>query len=220
MPNRAGQAAAGERVLLWLSSRRNLAGSILALAVVVPLLAFSVIPALLGLLLVGLLYAIGVLVAGSGRGNADVLTRSVGLAGNVGVDQALDGVIDGVSGKVSAAVEQRVLAVAATVRLILPRVSQLDAASDEMHIVTRTVSDYLPGTLAPYLAIPRWYAERRAGSDGRTAEALLCEQLDLIDSKLQEVLAAAIGSDLAAIAANGQFLRDRFGSAGLDIGSA
>jgi len=208
----------GELVLLWLASRRNLAGSVLALAVVVPLVTFSVIDTLLGLVLVVLLYTIGVLVAPSGRRYADVLTRSVGLAGAVGVDEALDAVIEGVAGKVSEAVEQRVLAIAATIRLILPKASQLDAASDEMHILRRTVTDYLPETLAPYLAIPRWYAERRAGADGWTAEALLCGQLDLIGLKLQEVLVAAVESDLAAITANGQFLRDRFGSTGLDIG--
>ncbi|WP_214278801.1 hypothetical protein, partial [Escherichia coli] len=72
------------------------------------------------------------------------------------------------------------------------------------------VLNYLPETLANYVALPPAFRASHVLADGKTARQLLVDQLALLDRQLQEVVANVASSDAQALPANGAFLRRRF----------
>ena len=76
--------------------------------------------------------------------------------------------------------------------------------------------DYLPTTLRTYLALdPATRDRARAG--GLTPSAALEEQLDFLLGSAAEVLTAVRNDDANALAAQGSFLRTKFGHSELDL---
>ena len=122
--------------------------------------------------------------------------------------------------RVPAAVESRVARVAATVRETIPRLDQLGAGSYQAHTVMATATSYLPEAVGAYLRLPRSWADSRPVSGGKTSLMVLCDQLDLLGYKMDQVLDAVSRADAAALVAHGAFLAEKFSTGGgLDLGA-
>jgi len=122
-----------------------------------------------------------------------------------------------VRGKVHKSVAVRVNNICGLIEQVLPRADSLGAGSHEMHVLSRMATDYLPGAVNPYLALPRDYAERTPLSDGRTATQVLCSQLDVMYAQMWQVVEALARSDGDKLLANERFLEDKFGRSPLDL---
>ena len=198
---------------LW--SNKNLAG--MALAAIGPVLAIvGVVVAPVGLAIAVPLYAIGALVVPNRSPAASGL-----VIGGVGGDHVLEqlaGLERQVHGNVDPAVEARVNRIATTIRETLPRADSLGPGSTQAHTLVQTVTDYLPDALDTYLKLPRSYAEQHQVSNGKTPLQLLCDQLDLLGSKMDDVFTAVCRSDADALVAHGRFLDEKFAPGSLDLG--
>lgn len=131
--------------------------------------------------------------------------------------RAIRNVRSSVRGKVHKSVLVRVNNICALIEQVLPRADQLGDGSEEMHLLSRMATDYLPGALNPYLALPRNYAERVPLSDGRSAIQSLCAQLDVMYAQLWQVVEAVLRSDGDKLLANGRFLQNKFGHNPLNL---
>lgn len=116
-----------------------------------------------------------------------------------------------VSGAAPAPVLSRVRRIATLVREMLPRLDSEGLASQNTYNVTATATDYLPESLAAYLALPRDWADTRPVADGKSSLMLLIDQLDLLAATLNKMFDAANRHDAAALIAHGMFLQERFG---------
>ena len=94
---------------------------------------------------------------------------------------------------------------------MLPRMGQLEGTSQDLFILHRTASDYLPTAVRSYLSVARSGGAEQALPDGRTPRQAVLEQLDLIDSRLADIGDALDRSDLDRLLAHGRFLEARFG---------
>lgn len=89
--------------------------------------------------------------------------------------------------------------------------------SHDLHLVRQTAADYLPRTIDTYLALPGNSDPVLAGN-GSTALMELRAQLDLLDSKLDEIAQDLQRQDLDRLLANRRFLEDRFRP--IDLGTS
>ncbi len=119
-------------------------------------------------------------------------------------------------GNVSNVVIARVTRIATTVRATLPRLDQLGMGSAQAYAVVQTATSYLPEALGAYMRLPRGFADTRAVSDGKTSLMVLCDQLDLLANKMDEVFDAVCRADADALIAHGRFLNEKFGRGSLD----
>ncbi len=122
-----------------------------------------------------------------------------------------------VRGKVHKSVLVRVNNICLLIEQVLPRADELGDGSEEMHLLSRMATDYLPDALNPYLAMPREYAERHPLSDGRTAIQVLCAQLDVMYAEMWQVVESVLRSDGDKLLANGRFLDDKFAKSSLNL---
>jgi hypothetical protein len=198
------------RFVVYLYSRKNVAGSLLALGGLV--LFFTGLVGWLWPFIVVGLYLIGAL-AMPGERSLDL------AAGGDAADVRglLAHQVSAVKGKVPDDVYGKVVSIQQTILGILPRLRQQGPASQDAFVVRRTATDYLPRTLEAYLNLPRAYAVLHRLPDGRTPAGVLSDQLSLLDMKLQEVAEAVNKQDTDQLLANGRFLEDRFGSAALSL---
>ena len=97
---------------------------------------------------------------------------------------------------------------------MLPRMGQLEGTSQDLYILHRTASDYLPTAVQSYLSLARAGTTEQPLPDGRTPRQALLEQLDLIDSRLADIGDALDRNDLDRLLAHGRFLETRFGAPG------
>jgi hypothetical protein len=81
--------------------------------------------------------------------------------------------------------------------------------SQDLHIVQQTAAEYLPRTIDAYLALPGVGAPHVAATR-QTALAELREQLQLLDSKLDDIAQDLQRQDLDCLLANRRFLEERF----------
>ncbi|MGZ8735207.1 MAG: hypothetical protein ACXW1M_08475 [Acidimicrobiia bacterium] len=130
---------------------------------------------------------------------------------------ALDELLIDIRGRVPDSVQARVERVAGTVRQTIPRLDQLGSNSAQAHAVVRTATSYLPEAVAAYLRLPRDFADKRAVSGGKTSLTILCDQLDLLGSKMDDLFDAACRADADALIAHGRFLAEKFSSGGLAL---
>lgn len=93
---------------------------------------------------------------------------------------------------------------------VLPRLLASRVPSDDLYTVRETVLNYLPATLANFVALPPVFRASHVLQDGKTARQLMAEQLALLDAQLGEVVANVASADAQALLANGQFLQARF----------
>jgi hypothetical protein len=120
-------------------------------------------------------------------------------------------------GRVSPDVLARYESIHRRMLAMLPSAGRLEGASQDLYILRRTASDYLPTAVQSYLSLARTGAAEQALPDGRTPHQVLLEQLDLIDARLAEIGEALDRNDLDRLLAHGRFLETRFGAAAGDL---
>ena len=177
------------------------------------------VPATIGIIAAAPVYAAGYLTVHAFRRRRANAPPAVPTAAeeDAATLAALDSLLAEIHGRVPATVESRVQRVANTVRQTVPRLDQLGAGSEQAHAVLRTATSYLPEAVAAYLRLPRDYADRRAVSGGKTSLTILCDQLDLLGAKMDDVFDAACRADADALVAHGRFLAEKFSSGALAL---
>jgi len=197
----------GLRLLLWFYGSANITGCAVALAG--PLLLFLGLIDRGWLLITAGLYGVGYLLGG----RAPALERHI--EHSLSVEQTLDRLdelIRRASPHLAEDMRRSLASIRSSVAEVLPRLlgSQGSGGGDALFTVRETVLNYLPQTLANYVALPAAFRASHVLAEGKTARQLLLEQLALLDGQLKEVVAHVASSDAQALMANGAFLRQRF----------
>jgi hypothetical protein len=190
-------------ITTYLTSRRNLAGSSLAVVGAGLALVDPVGPA--GMLLVVGFYALGAL--------AFPTNPAVGRYGWDPKDllKALADEICAVSSRVPPAVIERIQRIELTIRSeILPGIDRLPPGSLELYLIERTARDYLPAAVDAYLRLPADYVSAQPASRGRSALQVLVEELDLLDDEMRRIAELVHRTDMDRLLAHRRFLVDRF----------
>jgi hypothetical protein len=86
--------------------------------------------------------------------------------------------------------------------------------SQDLYLVQQTADEYLPRTVSTYLSMPADAVDRPLHAGGQTARQELKAQLDLLDSKLDEIAQDLQRQDADRLLANRRFLESRFGTRG------
>ncbi|HXM52895.1 MAG TPA: hypothetical protein VN913_06430 [Candidatus Binatus sp.] len=196
-------SAPGRGLMTYLTSRRNLTGSALALVGVGLVVADPV--GVQGLLLVAGLYLAGALAVGSkpriNRFGFDPKQVQRSLAEQIGA----------AAGRVPPEILSRMQRIELTIRTeILPRLDCLPLGAPELYLIERTVSDYLPTAVEAYLRLPSGYVSSQPGSRGRAAVDVLVEELDFLDAEMRQVAEVVHRTDMDRLLAHKRFLIDRF----------
>ena len=161
------------------------------------------------------LYLLGVLVTPA-RTRIDLQ-----LARESGVDELateLNRFVRSLRGKVPKELLERTQHIAAQLESILPRLGTLEAQGDpNAYTVRQVISDYLPGTFKNYLNMPPALRAKASARLGRSPDALVAEQLDLLSNTLDSISADTVRGDADAMQANGRFLKEKFGKPDLEL---
>jgi hypothetical protein len=193
----------GRGLVAYLTSRRNLAGSALALVGAGLVLADPV--GIQGLLLIAGLYLAGALAV---RGTAPVSRFGFDPQR---VQKALTAQIGAAAGRVPPEILRRMQGIELTIRTeILPRLDCLPLGAPELYLIERTVSDYLPTAVEAYLRLPSGYVSSQPGSQGRAAVDVLVDELDFLDAEMRQVAEVVHRTDMDKLLAHKRFLVDRF----------
>jgi hypothetical protein len=86
--------------------------------------------------------------------------------------------------------------------------------SKDLYLVQQTAAEYLPRTVNAFLSMPADAVDRPLQAGGQTARQELKAQLDLLDSKLDEIAQDLQRQDADRLLANRRFLESRFGTRG------
>ena len=205
------------RVAAYLTSRKNLVGSVLGIVGVILALTgvISNVPIALGV--VCALYVAGALLTPE---------RHPLLAPGEEQPPDIDGIkrnlnrLSGVIGGAPPDIAAKAQSICAQLQELLPRIADRPASSDEVYVISRMASNYLPDTLDAYMRLPRTYAETHVLQGGQTAHQMVATQLDLLSEKVTEVTNAILKGDSDALAAQGRFLAERFAPSSLHLDSA
>ena len=195
--------SAGRGLVAYLTSRRNLTGSALALVGAGLVLADPV--GLQGILLVGVLYLAGAL-AVHGRARVNRFGFDPGR-----LQKSLSEQITAVAARVPPEILARLQRIELTTTTeILPHLDCLPLGAPELYLIERTVSDYLPTAIDAYLRLPAGYVSSQPGSQGRAALDVLAEELDFLDAEMRQVAEVVHRTDMDRLLAHKRFLIDRF----------
>lgn len=85
---------------------------------------------------------------------------------------------------------------------------------EQVMTLTNAVTRDLPATIANYIRLPQAYATLHQIESGKTAKALLLEQLDLLSGQLKKIADSAFQEDAEALVVNGLYLREKFHTTG------
>jgi hypothetical protein len=199
----------------WLTSGRNIAGSLLGIVGVV-LGVTGVVPAPWWPLGVGALYAAGALAVPrrSAPQEDEPYDDRVDVAR---LRAALEERRKGLIGRVPTEVIKEVDRVAAALEELFERPDLLRRGSPEAFVIERLVDDYLPTALDAYLSLPRAFAGTHRLADGRTPRQVLLDQLSLLEKVTREAIEDASQGETDRLLAHERFLADRFGPHALDL---
>lgn len=130
----------------------------------------------------------------------------------------LRGFVRGLRGKVPKELLERTQGIEKQLQALLPRLGTLEAQGDpNAFTVRQVITDYLPGTFRNYLNMPPELRAQASARLGRSPDAVVAEQLGLLSSTLDRVSADTISGDADALAANGRFLKEKFGRPDLEL---
>src|SRR5260370_16049700 len=97
------------------------------------------------------------------------------------------------------------------VDVLLGYANRFPPFSQDLYLVRQTASDYLPRTIDTYLSLPKPTAEKPLSASGKTAHEELKAQLDLLDSKLDDIAHDLERQDTDRLLANRQFPQPQLG---------
>jgi hypothetical protein len=202
-----------QRLLLYLYSNGNILGSILGL-IGLGLYFTGVIHDFWLVIVVGL-YGIGVLAAPRNE------TQELRLRHQLDSEelrQELEELVHAIRRKVPKEISDRVVNIKNTIVEILPYLQRLDESNYNLYTIRQTALEYLPETLENYLKLPRAYASMHVIKDGKTAQKLLVEQLDLLDQEMKSIAQEFYRNDTEQLVAHGRFLEEKFERSGTLFG--
>jgi hypothetical protein len=87
----------------------------------------------------------------------------------------------------------------------------------QLQIVRQTVNDYLPTVLETYARLPKAFARIHPVRDGKTAQQLVTDQLNLIETELQTILTGLSKDDAQSLIVHGEFLKKKLESSAQDF---
>jgi hypothetical protein len=90
---------------------------------------------------------------------------------------------------------------------ILAHSESIDGQPFQRQIVRQAVNDYLPTVLQTYAKLPEAFARIHPVRNGKTAQVLLHEQLNLIENQLKTILVDLSENDAKALVVHGEFLK-------------
>ncbi|MCH8611724.1 hypothetical protein [Arsenicicoccus dermatophilus] len=201
---------AGNAVTRYLASRKNITGTVLAAgtaAATVPThLAGDWWPAAV----VGV-YALGAAVMPEPRSMRTGTQGTQQLVAGLRTDlQRLVDSTDRAANRMPAEGYQAFRDTVDDLRDVLARPARLAVSPDDLHVVERTVHDYLPTTIEGYLHLP---ADRLTvpGPEGRTADQELVHQLGAVRERVAGVRRSLVAGDAQTLSDQGRFLDERLG---------
>lgn len=194
-----------QRLLLYLYSNGNILGSLLGLVGLG--LYFTGIISNFWLLIVAGLYGIGVLAAPRNQ-NQELRLRHQLDADELRLE--LEELINAIRRKVPKGIYQRVVSIKNTIVEILPYLQRLDESNYNLYTIRQTALEYLPETLENYLKLPPAYANLHVIKEGKTAQKLLTDQLDLLDQEMKSIAQDFYRNDTEQLVAHGRFLEEKF----------
>lgn len=198
----------------YLYSRRNIVGSALALGGL-GLFFVGLLSGPIWVPVVAALYAIGVLLT-PGEQKIDLSLDATADAGEI--RKGLDRLQNAITGRVADDIVAQVAYIRWSIEQTLAaNPTGLSQADQNVFLIRQTALEYLPRALNAYLALPRAYAEKRTVANGRTPHDELLAQLQLLNSKMQEVADNIAKRDTDRLIANGRFLQERFAPSSLDV---
>jgi len=193
------------RLLLFLYSTPNMVGSLLGLMGLI--LYFTGIIKSYWFFIVAGLYAIGVLAT------PKTPTYDLRLSHQLTVEElrrALEKLVQSIRDKVPPDILTKVQNITASIQDILPRIADVNSGDYNIYVIRQTALEYLPETLQNYLNLPRAFARLHPLKNGKTAQQLLSEQLDLLDAKMREIAEDFHRDDAQQLLVHGRFLEQKF----------
>lgn len=116
--------------------------------------------------------------------------------------------------RIPAEAERQLEAIREHAEVLLPKLKELTdrgaLASSVRHDVLQMLTRYLPDTLGAYLRLPPAYAKLTRDDHGRTPQALLTEQLGLLEGNLARAIKEAYAEDITTLEVQGRFLNEKF----------
>jgi hypothetical protein len=204
------------RLQTFLYSRKNIAGSLLALGGLA--LHFTgLIVGLEWLPITAGLYLIGALLV---PGERALDLRLDATADASDIRGALDSLMKSIRGRVPDDIYASVSNIRDSIMVTLQNGNGGGhaAVDPNVYLIRQTALSYLPEALNAYLALPRLYANRSLGGR-KSAHDTLLDQLNLMNQKMTEVAEAIVAHDTDRLEAHGRFLAEKFGGSTLDIAS-
>ncbi|WP_051304500.1 hypothetical protein [Chitinilyticum litopenaei] len=190
------------RLMLFLYSPRNIAGSIAALCVLALFFAGVVrnwwLPLTLGAYLSGWLLL--------PRATLPLPARLQGLP----PDEAMDVLCRECASRLPGPAMARLEAIRAQLHELAPRLQAMPQAGTAALELSNAVTRDLPATLHNYLALPPRFASQHPLRDGKTAAHLLDEQLALLQDELAEISVGIFSQDADRLLSHGQYLQQKF----------
>jgi hypothetical protein len=197
----------------FLYSRKNIAGTLLALAGFAVLVVGGFTSPLIALGAAIGLYAVGYLVVPAERGVALTLRETMDARD---IEDNLRKLLISLHGRVADDVFTAVGGICHSIIETLPKQGEAyDSVDPNVYLVRQTALEYLPEALNAYLAIPRIYAERRQVDGARTAHDILLDQLQTMDARLEDIRESIARNDMDRLMSNVRFLQERFASSSL-----
>jgi hypothetical protein len=127
------------------------------------------------------------------------------------IRRSVDHAYEMTHGRLPADVQARVAQIRQEILDLLPHAAEFPPGSQDLYVLRRMATSYLPATIEAYLALPPSYATDRVVKEGKTPLQLVNEQLELLEARMDEIAEAVHQRDSDRLLANGIFLEERFG---------
>lgn len=204
-PEPLAPPAKPDRFWLWLYGNGNLWGSIAGLAGMAAFFGGLIGPGWWAI--VAGLYGIGLVAAPAPKAQNFTLEGRFTLAD---AQAQLDRMLAAIKPTVDAKVYAQLQAVCEHALTLFPKQDSLALNDEDRYMLRETIARYLPETLANYLKLPPLYRRYHAVRDGKTAEALLGEQLGTLDVGLKDMMDRVFRAEAQDLLTQGRFLEGKF----------
>ena len=195
------------KVLLFLYSSKNLAGSALAILGLALFFAGQ-IDDWWFLIVVGL-YATGWFAVPSDQHLA-IQVRNEATQANL--IQSVENLLGDTKNKLPREATDHLKRILETVTSLAPKLFGGGMAMNYSISLVNAVTRDLPETISNYLQLPTAFASLHLVEKGKTCKQLLIEQLDLLSTQLANIAENVYKEDAEALVVNGKFLEEKFHS--------
>jgi len=107
-------------------------------------------------------------------------------------------------------VEQKVDRIRRKAAVLAQHADRFPIGSHDLYVVQHTPTDYLPQTIKAFTDVPSWSVGTPA-EDGRTPLQMVHDQLDMLETKLDEIAEQVKNQRVDRLLMNERFLEQNFG---------